>query len=61
MNDHIFPENFNNFEISMSIYMFFSSVFDPITKANLWPPKAAGNFVVFLAKLLKQMVQNLGI
>ena len=35
--------------------MFFSSVFDPITKANVWPPKAAGKFVVFWPNS-KQMV-----
>ena len=40
---------------------FFSSVFRQLSKANLWPPKAAGNFVVFLTKFLKQMLQNFGI
>ena len=40
---------------------FFLSVFGQISKANHWPPKAAGKFVVFLTKFLKQMLQNFGI
>ena len=56
MTIYMFSRKFKNFEISMSIYMFFSSVFDSISKANLWPPKAAEIFVMFLIKFIKQMI-----